>query len=296
MMKLFQTKTGMKMAHPNARRILSRGVSLDTFKFLAMAAAASRPRQKKLCARILQPFARAGEVPVHFSVHGRRLTAWVRMSQLESDWMSVYELGIRKIYRLDPEFAPELIVDGGGNTGIFTLTAASTYPAAKIVICEPVPHNLAQIQKHLERNRIRAQVLPVCIGGAPRNIRFYVREANQGSFDAGKPYESTIEVEVVTLASLVRATDAQRILIKLDIEGMELEALASYVPEEKRAVCVIGELHDHKANAAELERIFRSHGWTVNFDDVGDAGSNFDAWSPAAINYLAREQAVSSAT
>ena len=279
----------MNMALPNARRILRRGVSLDTFKFLAMAAASSRPQQRKLCRRLLQPFARGGQVAVHFSVHGRRLAAWVRMDELESDWMSVYELGIRKIYRMDPEFAPELIVDGGGNTGIFTLTAASTYPGAKIVICEPVPHNLAQIKKHLQRNAVPAEVLPVCIGGSPRTIPFYIREANQGSFDPRAPYRSAIDVEVVTLASLVRAQPARRILIKLDIEGMELEALASYVPDEARAVCVVGELHHHKSNAGELERIFRSRGWIVNFEDVSDAGSNFDAWSPAALRYLAEQ-------
>ncbi len=272
------------MAFPNASRILRRGISLDTLKFLAMAGASSRPRYRGAFTSFLKRFARDGKVPVHFSSGGRNLSAQVRMSELGSDWMSVYELGIMKIYRLDPAFCPELVVDGGGNTGIFTLVASSVYPGAKILICEPVPHNIAQIQSHLKLNGVDAELRPVCIGGSRRTIPFYVREANQGSFDSHKPYRSVIEVGVVPIADLVSTPDVQRILIKLDIEGMEIEALESYVPAETRAVCVVGELHDHKANASRLQQIFRQHGWTVNFEDVTDAGSNFDAWSPAALS------------
>jgi FkbM family methyltransferase len=152
-----------------------------------------------------------------------------------------------------------------------------------------VPHNLIQIEKHLRINQVAAEVLPVCIGGSAKKIPFYVREANQGSFDPEKRYDSQIDVDVVTLASVVRDHNANRILIKLDIEGMEIEALESFVPDETRPIFIVGELHGHKTNSRQMERIFCRSGWTVRFEEVGagEMTSLFKAWSPAAAPMLA---------
>lgn len=268
---------------PNAKCILKSGLSLDTYKLLLMAAARSRPRQRAMCLSLLRPFVKSGQVTVHFAAFGRRLTSSIRLSELESDWLSVHELGFQQIYRIERAFVPDLIIDGGGNTGMFTLTASAAFPAAKVLICEPVPANIVQIEKHLKVNAVDAELLPVCVGGNPRKITFYVREANQGSFIADKPYRSTIDVDVATLADLTARNPARRILIKLDIEGMEIEALTSYLPGDKPPVCVVGELHDHKNNGAVLKKLFEDHGWVVHFRDVSDMGSMFDAWSPAAV-------------
>jgi FkbM family methyltransferase len=256
------------------------------FKLLVMAAACSRPRYRDLCIALLRPFTRDGEVAIRYTCNGRRYVARVRIAELESDWLSVHEIAIRKIYPIEAGFAPDLVIDGGGNTGLYTLFASAVYPAAQIVICEPVPQNLVQIEKHLRMNDVTAEVRPVCIGGSERRIPFYVREANQGSFDAGLPYRSRIDVEVVTLASLVRGRNAKRILIKLDIEGMEVEALESFVRDEKRPVFVVGEVHSAGTNVCLLQKVCKENGWTVRFEGVGEMTGNFTAWSPAADSML----------
>jgi FkbM family methyltransferase len=195
-------------------------------------------------------------------------------------------MAVQRIYKVDSVFSPDLVIDGGGNIGLFTLNASAAYPSAQIVVCEPVPRNLAQIEKHLRINRVTADVRPVCIGGSERKIPFYVREANQGSFDPRLPYRSQINVDVVTLASLVRGRNAKQILIKLDIEGMEVEALESFVVEETRPILVVGEVHNAATNVALLEGICARSGWTVRFEDVGEMTGNFMAWSPAADSML----------
>jgi FkbM family methyltransferase len=212
------------------------------------------------------------------------------MYDVLSDYFSVFELAVRRIYKLDKVFVPDLVIDCGGNIGLFSLTASAVYPASNIVVCEPVPSNLERIKRHLQFNGVVAEVLPVCIGGSHRLIPFFVREANQGSFDATKPYSNELQVEVLTLADVLRGREAERIYIKLDIEGMEIEALESYVPGETRAVCIVGELHGHKENSHYLESIFGDRGWELRFEDVSDQGSVFKAYSPAALAELGRGQ------
>jgi FkbM family methyltransferase len=279
-----------RMAFPQARTILKAGLPpLSTLKLLIMAAAGSRPRYRKVCLALLRPFTHHSEVAIHYFCHARRYVVLVRIADLESDWYSVNEIAVRKIYSIDPGFVPDLVIDGGGNTGLFTLFAAAAYPSAAIVTCEPVPRNLRQIEKHLRINGVTAEVQPVCIGGSERKIPFYVREANQGSFDPELPYSSRIDVGVVTLASLLRGRSAGRILIKLDIEGMEVEALESLVPGETRPIFVVGEVHNFQTNRAALERIFARSGWTVRFENADVMTSGFVAWSPAALPMLVDE-------
>ncbi|HTV08426.1 MAG TPA: FkbM family methyltransferase [Candidatus Aquilonibacter sp.] len=271
------------MGLTNFKSILRGTSGLDAVKLLLLQSIYSRPRYSKLASALLRPFYRAGKLSVHFDSGGRRFTVDIRKSDQASDFYSLMEIGVRHIYNLDPAFAPTLVIDGGGNIGVFTLCAAALYPGAQIRTCEPVPWNVAQIRTHLAQNDVTTDLLEVCIGGYPRRIPFYCREANQSSFDPGKPYTSTIEVPVVTLAEITKG-EAQRILIKLDIEGMEREALESYLPGEHRSVYIVGELHGHKQHHAEMERLFVQHGWRLRFDDVSDAGSIFAAWSPAACD------------
>jgi len=241
---------------------------------------------------LLRPFTQKGEIPVRYFCNERPYTAYIRVSDLGSDWQTVNEIAVRRVYGTCSGFEPDLVIDGGGNIGLFTLFAAATFPSAKILVCEPVPHNLVQIEKHLRRNHVTADVLPVCIGGTQRTIPFYVREANQGSFDSSLPYSSQIDVEVITLASLVRNREANRIFIKLDIEGMEVEALEPFVAGERRPVLVVGEVHSARINVARLRRIFESSGWTVRFEGVGEMTGNFAAWSPAANSSIGESAAL----
>lgn len=275
------------LGFPNARRIQQRmGVSVSTFKALALAASSSRPALRSPCMLFLRFFIRQDQIVIHYPCRGRKYQVGIRVADLDSDWQSLNEVAIREEYRLETSFAPDLVIDGGGNIGIFSLLASAAFPDAKIVVCEPVPGNLTQIHRHLQANAVRAEVLPVCLGGAERTIPFYLREANQGSFGGEKPFTSQIDVEVTTLASILRTRDASRIVIKLDIEGMEIEVLESFVPHETRPVFVTGELHGHKANHARMRQIFEGSGWHVQFERVADQSSVFEAWSPAAASFF----------
>lgn len=267
---------------PRARQTFKAlGPSPSALKLLLLLAMSSRPRLGPFCEFMLRFFVRDGEIPIHYEVRGRNLEARIRRAFQAGDTRSLQEQVVEQAGMLDSTLPPELIVDGGGNIGLFTLNAAQLNPAARLVVCEPVPHNIAHIHRHLALNRMTAAVRPVCLGGSRRRITFYTRDADQGSFDPTQPYHGTLEVEVLTLDDILQGAKETRILIKLDIEGMELETLHSFVRPDPRQITVVGELHGHQAHHEELSGIFARAGWSCRYLNPDQPSSTFYAQSPA---------------
>jgi len=274
------------MAFPDVKRILQIGSPLSSLKLLLVVTLYSRPKFKTLAHALLQPFVHKGAISIRYTCYERFYKTFLRTSDLQADYLSTRELCVDDIYQLDRNFKSDLVIDGGGNIGLFSLRAAAAYPSVKIVVCEPLPRNIEQIQRHLDVNGVQAEILPKCLGGTRRTIPFYCRGANESSFDAAEPYEKVMEIPVVLLQDAIGSSSAQRILIKLDIEGMEVEALAAFVPTEQRAIYIVGELHHYPVNAPIMERLFRDHGWTLELFDVDEVTANFRACSPAAVPLL----------
>jgi FkbM family methyltransferase len=277
------------MAFENVGSILRMGSISGSVKLLLITASSSRPKYRDFCLRLLQPFTKNGEVLLRYRCYGRDVQSFVRLSDLSSDLRSVFELSIRDAYDLDFNFQPDLVIDGGANIGLFTLRAATALfgkSPVKFVVCEPLPRNVGQLQKHLDINGIQAEVMAGCLGGAHRSIPFYCREAIHSSFDPYKPYTSVIEMPVYTLQDAIGTYPATRILIKLDIEGMEMEVLKTFIPSEHRPVYLVGELHEYGENASNFEQIFHDNGWTFEYREVTDDHATFRACSPAALPLL----------
>jgi len=270
------------MAFGNAKQILERTSGLSALKLLALTAQYSRPKLAPLSKLMLAPFVRDGAILVRYKQSGKKLKALVRVQDQESDLHSMLEVIARTVYPLDPTFEAEVVVDGGANIGLFTLQASATYPKATILLCEPLPRNVEQLRKHLRLNRIEAQLKPVCIGGEQNRIPFYCRHANASSFDGSEPFEKVLQIEVLRLGDILEEHVAERVLIKLDIEGLEVETLKQYVPTEERAVILFGELHHHPQTRPTMERLFAQYGWSFVLGDLSGSDAIFEARSPAA--------------
>jgi FkbM family methyltransferase len=279
------------MAFENVGSIMRMGSPSGSLKLLLIAASSSRPKYSALCLNLLKPFTKDGEVLLRYRCYGREVRSYLRLSDISSDLRSVYDLSIRDTYDLDFGFHPDVVIDGGANIGLFTLRAAAGLASAgatstRFVVCEPLPRNVEQLQKHLDLNGISAEVLAGCLGGASRSIPFYCREAIHSSFDPHKPYSSVIEMPVYTLNEAIGSAAAERILIKLDIEGMEMEVLRAFIPSERRAVYLVGELHEHAKNASAFEQMFHDNGWIFEYREIFDDHATFRACSPAALPLL----------
>lgn len=278
------------MAFENVSSILRMGSVSGSFKLLLIAASSSRPRYRAFCLKLLRPFTTNGEVLLQYRCYGRNVRSFVRLSDLSSDLRSVFELSIRDTYNLDFGFQPDLVIDGGANIGLFTIRTAAGLAGkspVKFVVCEPLPRNVEQLQKHLALNNIEAEVMAGCLGGERRSIPFYCRAAIHSSFDPHKPYTSVIDMPVYTLQDAVGSYPAKRILVKLDIEGMEIEVLKAFIPSEQRPVYLVGELHEYAVNASTFEQIFIDSGWIFEYCEINDNHATFRACSPAALPLLA---------
>ena len=280
------------MAFENVDSILRMGSVSGSLKLLLIAASSSRPRLRALCLTLLKPFTRNGEVLIRYRCYGRDMKSFVGLSDVSSDLQSVFDLIIRDVYNLDLGFQPDLVIDGGANIGLFTLRAAAAAASTgkspvRFVLCEPLPRNVQQLKKHLDINKIQAEVTIGCLGGTRRSIPFYCREAIHSSFDPHKPYLSVIDIPVYTLQDAIGFKPAKQILIKLDIEGMEMEVLKAFVPLEQRPVYIVGELHEYALNASSFEQIFHENGWIFEYREINDDHATFRACSPAALPLLA---------
>lgn len=267
--------------HVNARLIWNHSHGLSRLKLLAAQASMTRPQLKPFCLAFLKLMSQSGIFWAEYETEAGKLHASFRLGQLQSDIQGFVEVGIGNCYRLPDDFAPDLILDGGGNVGLFTLYALTKWPSAKAVIFEPVPDNLERIQTHLAANDLHADVKPFCLGSSDGTMTFYCREANQGSFSDDLPYTSSINVKVSSLRPYLPSDPRTKCLIKLDIEGAELAVMPDIIRQLSPNTLVVGELHHRVAEQASFRDGVIGAGRKVEFFDEGTCAM-FHILTPAS--------------
>ena len=145
----------------------------------------------------------------------------------------VYELETMRLIRrtLRPG---DRFVDGGANLGYFTTLAARCVgPAGRVDAFEPEPANRARLQQHLEQNdlteivRVHDAALADAAGQAVIHRRDWVNHGAASLFagETDRQPEHRATVTAVRTVRLDEAVDEPPRLIKLDLEGGEVDAL-----------------------------------------------------------------------
>ena len=129
--------------------------------------------------------------------------------------------------------APALVVDGGANAGQFARAMAETFPEARVVSFEPLPDVAARFRAHLG-GEPRVRLVEAALGAEAGTLAFgrnaYSLASSALPVAAGdglvQPHTETVEVPVTTLDTALADTDVPpSALLKLDLQGFELEAL-----------------------------------------------------------------------
>ena len=143
---------------------------------------------------------------------------------LSSDSMVLYEILVTDEYRPIGELdRPKFIIDGGANIGLFSVYMLNLYPAAQLVVVEPDSENMRLCQMNLKLYGTRTTLLQRAIWSRSGSL---VLEPSslEWSISVRPPREGeTASLEASTVPELIALGGGVVDLLKLDIEGAELE-------------------------------------------------------------------------
>jgi FkbM family methyltransferase len=145
-------------------------------------------------------------------------------------------------YALELPFEPRVILDLGANVGYTAVDFALRYPAARVVAVEPEPSNAAV----LRRNVAALQRIDVIEGAVwPHGGRLETVDAGKGKWGHRVREEGRGRVRAYSVQELLARVGAgEADLVKIDIEGSELELFSENTEWVGRTKAIAIELHD----------------------------------------------------
>ena len=183
-------------------------------------------------------------------------------------------------------FQPRVIIDGGANIGEWAEMALDIFPGAAIHLVEPQPACRPQLER-LAHNREAATVHAVALSQPGRTSLAFTGGAAGGGTGVhvltARETEVELDAAATTLDELfaARISRADRPLLKLDLEGHELDALRGAVAVFKAVEVIVIEARLYDINNNGLP-VFRDL-----FQLLDRAG--FELYDVASIGWRRRD-------
>jgi FkbM family methyltransferase len=180
-----------------------------------------------------------------------------------------YKLGLPRLpAEVLKGLAGKVFIDGGAYNGD-TAIALLPYKPKAIWCFEPDELNLGLLNETITRNGLESTVFPFSVGIGEKNFR---ASFNHLGVMGSKIEESgDASIEVRTIDSIVGERDEKVGLLKLDIEGYELEALrgANSTIKRHRPLLIISAYHTGK-DFFEIPPLLKEYvpGYTLRFFDL----------------------------
>jgi len=144
------------------------------------------------------------------------------------------------------------IVDAGGYIGTATLALKNIFPKSKVIVVEPSEDNLSLLKENLAQISDVQIVYGALVGTSEKTIQLNNRGTGEWGFTVvGAPKDNPNSMPLHSapayrLSDLV--SDGENIgLLKLDIEGGELNLLENDMSSLQKIEVVFAELHDRIA-------------------------------------------------
>lgn len=191
-------------------------------------------------------------------LRGRR---WIVGSSSHGCWLGTYEAVVLQEFaaRVRPGMT---VYDIGANAGLFSLLA--TIRGARVVAFEPDVRNRGFLQRHLALNDVAgsAEVVAAAVGRVPGRARY---QPECTGLEGAVAADGAVEIEMVALDRLGRPDPA---IIKIDVEGGELDVLAGGVEMIRRSRPLIF-LEVHQGREGPCRELLTSLAYRMS--PLGDA-------------------------
>lgn len=194
-----------------------------------------------------------------------------------------------------------IIIDAGANIGLFSLYIKQRHPSSRVLAFEPAPDNVQMFKRNMQLHDVTGVEVYQCGLGRERHeglLTFFPMLPGNSTLHPQQKMDTMallppdhplveawtqnverIPIEVKPLSwFLERRTPAlTRIdLLKIDVEGAELDALAGLDDSYWDAVQnVVLEICDIDGSMAEVEQFLRSKGFDVSSTSPSWAPENF---------------------
>jgi FkbM family methyltransferase len=121
----------------------------------------------------------------------------------------------------------DLVLDVGSHTGFYALLASSSRPGARVIAIEPDAYNVAALRQNIRDASV--EVVPKAASNRSGRAVFHQNLGTVGSSlvaRSGTGPTRAVEAETTTIDETVGLGFSGTVLLKLDVEGAELLALA----------------------------------------------------------------------
>jgi FkbM family methyltransferase len=150
------------------------------------------------------------------------------------------EIFVDRCYDMTFDKPAPVIVDIGANSGLFALRTKQLNPSARVLCYEPFPPNFEQLQTTISANKLDSvDSFQAAVGASPGRAKLFIHKRNVGghSFYATEAQNTDyVDVEVVTLPSILCVVEQDVDVLKLDCEGAEFDILMNLGADEARRI------------------------------------------------------------
>ncbi|HKE44001.1 MAG TPA: FkbM family methyltransferase [Steroidobacteraceae bacterium] len=194
----------------------------------------------------------------------------VRVRAHTADIDVFWQVFVAGEYDIPVDFVPEVIVDAGAHVGYASLYFAHRFPQARIIAIEPAPAN-AELLRHNLNGNARVRIVESALWSSAATLMIANPGADSWSFRVRENAGTAPGVSTVTMPEILRQVGRIDIL-KLDVEGAELELLTGDLEWLRQVRMLIVELHERYAPGctARLNEVMQRYG----FEHVLEQGEN----------------------
>lgn len=166
------------------------------------------------------------------------------------------ELFKKEIYKLNSKKERPFIIDCGANIGMSVITSKKQYPNAEIIAFEPEKTICDYLKKNLSINNITdVTVIEKAVWKEQTTLSFISEGADANRITSINDENSTqkkIEIETVKLSEYI---NKEVDLLKLDIEGAEVEVMREIEHKLNHVTNIFVEYHSSTSSEQELQVI-----------------------------------------